>query len=135
MKAFLALGLCLEIIASVPSWAATSQVEADERAFFGAIERPAIKPRQKLDRWFVSAESPLWRSVLEVLSDKVASKLASADDCEMAMWVAARNEASRQSLNPSSRAVRDRGNDLGVIACLVCFQHPRKEPNSTMFDV
>jgi hypothetical protein len=98
-KTFLAFGLCLQMIASVSSWAATTQAGTDERAFFDAVERPPIKPRQKLGGWFVSAESLLWRSALAVLSDKVASKLASADDCEMAMWVAARNEASRQSLN------------------------------------
>lgn len=126
MKVFLALGLCLQIMVSGTSWASTSQIGADERAFFAAVERPLIKPRQNLSRWFVSAESLLWRSALGVLSDKVGDKLATAGDCEIAMWVAARNESIPQSLNRAFIPVLDALMTGGLSVSLSAFSMPGK---------
>jgi hypothetical protein len=125
-KASFALLLCLGISIRASSWAATSQVGADERAFFTGGERPAIKPRQKLGIWFVSAESLLWRSALEALSDKSADKLTTADDCEMAMWAAARNEGLRQSLDRAFLPLIDTLMTGGLSPALSAFSVPGK---------
>jgi len=125
-KVFFALGLCLETLVSAPSWAATTPAGADEKAFFTALERPPIKPRQKLGAWFVSAESLLWRSALEALSDKSADKLATADDCQMAMWAAARNEGLRESLNRAFIPLLDTLMIGGLAPALSAFSIPGK---------
>jgi hypothetical protein len=69
-------------------------VGSEERGFFAAVETTS-QDAPKLGGWFVSAELLLWRSALEALSDKSAHKLATADNCEMAMWAAARSEGLR----------------------------------------
>lgn len=124
-KVLLSLVFFLALFVSTSSWAAVSP---DEQAFFRDVERPQVKARQKLGGWFGfgNAEGLLWRSALEVLSDKTAGKLATADNCEMATWVAARNEASSQALNRFLVPLASEVMTSGLSASLMAFSFPGK---------